>query len=1482
MGHLSLAFLGPFQVFFDDEPVTSFESAKVRALLAYLAVESARPHPRDVLAGLLWPDLPNSTSLGNLRHALANLREAIHDREANPPFLLITRDTIQFNTASAYSLDLTGFCQVPRSSQILRGANGEAQGQNRSGPDIEQWQQFVALYRGAFLEGFSLGDSPAFEEWVLLKREQFSRLALSALRCLADCYEQRGEYAQAQLYARRQLELEPWDEQAHRQLMRALTFGGERSQALAHYETCRRVLSNELGVEPSRETTALYESIRDETLEPMAAHGAEAEAPAPGAPPFKGLHYFDEADADLFFGRELLTAQLVNSVREFLPREARGARFLTVIGASGSGKSSIVRAGLVPALKRGKWRGPVHIITPTVHPLEALAASLTRESESVTATATLIDDLARDTRSLHLYGLRLSGNSTSRLLLVVDQFEELFSLCRSEAERKAFVDNLITAAGVDDGGTIVVIALRADFYAHCAPYENLRAAMCQRQAYIGAMNADELRNAIEGPARQSGWTFEPGLADLFMRDAGDEPGALPLLSHALLETWRRRRGRTLTFGGYAESGGVRGAIAQTAEMTFNQLPHEQQAIARSIFLRLTELGEGTQDTRRRAAVTELIPRPEDGPAVQAVLKKLADARLITTGGQPAGVEGTAEVAHEALIREWTMLREWLNENREGLRLHRHLTQAAHEWDRLRRDEGALYRGSRLAQALEWADIHSSDLNTLERAFLDSSRAWAEHEAGEREAQRQRELDAARKLAEAEKRRAEEQAQSTKRLRRRAVLLTIALAVAAVLALAATVFGRQANENTRLATSRELAAAAINNLEVDPERSILLALQALSKADTLEARNSLHQALPELHILQTIQAHDSAVTGVTYSPDGTRIATSSADKTAKVWEAATGKLLFALKTDVDVWDVAFSPDGKRLATSGYTDVTLWDATTGQKLYALAGKSPGTATGFDIGVGRIRFSPDGTRLAVANQDGVPKVWELSTRRQVFALTGHKQTCKAIAYSPDGKLLATGSDDGIVKIWDAVTGKGLFTLSGHTGMVRGVAFSPDGQRLASVDENAKLEVWEVASGKELLKLDNPSAGGLRTVVFMPDSKSLIAVGYDGTAKMWDASSGRLLRTLAGHASTVTDIALSPDGKRLATVSADLTMRIWDTGPGRESLTLLGHTAGVNGVSYSPDGKQLVTAAEDGTVKVWDPATGQLLHTLSSAQPHAWASLAYSPDGKRLATGSNDGITSVWDVATGKEVISLTGHANMIRGVAFSPDGKRLATGSLDGTGKVWDLNSGQALVTFRGHIHPKGTAQTNSVWSVAFSPDGKRVATGGFDGVRVWDAASGQELLNLPGEGNALIFTGVAFSPDGKLLAVGQFNGLIVLWDTATGKLLRTLSGHSAAIVYVAFNSEGTRLASASFDKLAKVWDVQTGQEFASLYGNAANVLSVSFTPDGTHLASAGTDGTARIYTLQMDDLVKLARARVTRALTPEECRKYLHVEQCPAMP
>jgi len=393
----------------------------------------------------------------------------------------------------------------------------------------------------------------------------------------------------------------------------------------------------------------------------------------------------------------------------------------------------------------------VHIITPTAHPLEALATELTRASESVTATATLMDDLIQDPRSLTLFLARQAREQHT--LLVLDQFEELFTLCRDEFEREAFIDNLLTTLEQSESKVTIILTLRADFYAHLAQYPELRDAVAKQQEYIGPMTADELRRAIEEPVKCGHWEFEAGLVDLILRDIGDEPGALPLLSHALLETWKRRAGHRLTLKGYADAGGVHGAIAHTAENVYQNLSMDEQIIARNLFLRLTELGEGTEDTRRRASFDELMSHTENAAEVRAVMNILAEARLITLG------EDTAEVAHEALIREWPTLREWLNQDREGLQLHRHLTEATHEWEVLDREISVLYRGSRLAQGNEWAAINPMALNAQENAFLEASNRQSHLEEQEREAQLQRELNAAKKLAETERSRAEEQVHS---------------------------------------------------------------------------------------------------------------------------------------------------------------------------------------------------------------------------------------------------------------------------------------------------------------------------------------------------------------------------------------------------------------------------------------------------------------------------------------------------------------------------------------------------------------------------------------------------------------------------------------------------------------------------------------------------------------------------------------------------
>ncbi|MGE5642303.1 MAG: helix-turn-helix domain-containing protein, partial [Byssovorax cruenta] len=1070
----------------------------------------------------------------------------------------------------------------------------------------------------------------------------------------------------------------------------------------------------------------------------LAANIRREDAPALGLCPYKGLNYFDEADADLFVGREVLTAKLLERLLSLTSnhRSTEG-RFLAIVGASGSGKSSLVRAGLVPALRWNKastdWL--VQILTPTAHPLESLALSLTSEASSPAATAVLMDDLAREPRSLQIFVKRKLENR-SRLLLVVDQFEELFALCHSEAERTCFIQNLLSAATERDGRVILVITLRADFYAHCANYPQLREALAKHQEYIGSMNQEELRRAIEEPAQRGRWEFEPGLVDLLLHDVGREPGALPLLSHALLETWQRRRGRTMTLSGYASSGGVRGAIAETAETVFSdQFTHEQQAIARRIFLRLTELGDATStgDTRRRARFNELILKPEEASTTHDVLKALADARLITTS------EDSAEVAHEALIREWPTLRSWLEDNREGLRLHRHLTEAAQEWLLMNREPDLLYRGARLAQAREWAASHTDELNALEYEFLNASVERSEREFAEREAQRQREL-------EFQKQRLEEQKQTASQLRRRALFLSAALVIAAVLAVTALIFNQRANQQARLSASRELAAASVSNLSVDPERSILLALEAVSEEDTAEAEDALHQAILTSRVRLALRGHEAGLTNVAISPDGKHIATSSLDGTAKIWDAATGKELLTLHGHKDeVWGLAFSPNGTRLVTSSVDHTAIvWDAVSGQALVTLSGHTES--------VTRATFSPndDGTRVATASDDGTAKIWDVKMGKEILTFSGQTGRINDVAFSPDGSRIVTAQDGDIAKVWDATTGEELLTLIGHTDIVLAVDFSPDGTKIATGSFDGTAKIWDAKTGDSLLTLTGHHNSSVQSVAFSHDGSRLATSSSDTTVKVWGVATGTELLTLAGHSGLIVAVAFGPDDTWLATASDDRTAKVWDLTPSHEVFTWTADDA-IGSVAISPDGTKLATAARI-HIFVWDMANGQQLYELKGHKDFI-DTIRFNPDGTRLVTASQDGTARIWDLTAQREILSLpVGQAGNVAAV-FSPDGKRLATTGEENAITIWDAANGTKLLTLAAHTAP--------AVQIVFTSDGTQLATvseNNEDGIRVWDANTGREQFTLPEE-NPIY--GLAFSPDNKQLAAVGPGGTAVLW-------------------------------------------------------------------------------------------------------------------------
>ena len=1190
----------------------------------------------------------------------------------------------------------------------------------------------------------------------------------------------------------------------------------------------------------------------------LAQSARQEDAPVPGITPYKGLLFFDESDAGLFFGREALTARLADRVMALAL--APTTRLLAVVGASGSGKSSLVRAGLALALKQRGWA--THVMTPTAAPLTRLEAQLDPASGQANADHTL---------------------------LLVDQFEETFTLCHDEAARVAFVDKLLAIS--EQASTTVVVALRADFYAHCAQYPLLRQAVAAQQEYIGQMTTAELRRAIEEPAKRGGWEFEPGLVDLLLHDIGahngraPEPGALPLLSHALLATWERRRGRTLTLDGYHAAGGVRSAIAETAESVFaDQLDRGQQELAREVFLRLTELGEGTEDTRRRAALTELVRQADEAAQLRGVLNTLAEARLITLN------EDSAEVAHEALIREWQRLHEWLTQDREGLRVHRHLTDAAREWAVLGGDAGALYRGARLAQAQEWAAANEGRLNDAERTFLAASVQQEQHEVLEREAQRPRELEAAQKLAAEQAQRAErgEQAGAAQQLRRRALLLGAALLLAVLLTGIALVLGRQAAVNAssaeaerQVALAREEAASAISSLPTDPERSILLALQAVKlstaggKPVLVEAEGALHSAVQTSRLRTTLHGHDGGLWALAVSGDGTRLATVSMDGTAKVWDLATNQVLLTLPTHVTDnlvgTGAVFTPDGKQLLTiSSDNSATLWDLSNGKPVFILHGHSAPVTS--------VAISPDGKLLATASDDKSVKLWDAATGREIKTLTGNDGVRLVLAFSPDGKRLFGGNDEtGIAIAWEIASGQALFRFSGQ-GTVLGVdaiASSPDGSRLATGEFDTTVKLWEAATGKLLLTLFGHSSQVV-SVAFSPDGSYLASASEDGTIKLWDALTGRELFTLSGHTSGVLGVAFSADGNHLYSASRDGTARIWDISPaaGRDWLNLVGHSKRLFGVAYRPDGAQLATWSDDGTVKVWDAQDGKNLLTLDLDKTSEIAELAYSPDGKMLAFDSGKHVEVV-DAASGAPRLTLAPFADPAIVVVFSADGRRIAAGTRAGVVRIYDSSDGSQLLEF---------AQIGAdLQHLAFSPDGTRLAVASGEGASIWDAATGKQQLTFSGHGKGVRNGGIAFSPDGKWVASSGNDGTVQVWEAETGKVIFKLTGHTGPTFGVAFSPDGKSLASSSVDRTVKVWQLPAAgghvPEPLTLYGNTGAVYRIAYSPDGTRLVSAGRNPIARVYALQVDDLVAIAQSQVTRSLTTEECQKYLHDEVCP---
>mgnify|MGYP001107025927 CR=1 FL=1 len=572
---------------------------------------------------------------------------------------------------------------------------------------------------------------------------------------------------------------------------------------------------------------------------------------------------------------------------------------------------------------------------------------------------------------------------------------------------------------------------------------------------------------------------------------------------------------------------------------------------------------------------------------------------------------------------------------------------------------------------------------------------------------------------------------------------------------------------------------------------------------------------------SLLAHPGRVNSLALSPDGKRAVTGGYDKTAKVWDIATGKELFALSEEheAEVNCVAFSPDGKQIASGdGSGEIKVWDATGVDKAMTLIKHGNGVHT--------VAFSPDGKHIVSAsNQDKMIRVWDAATGVELSAFSGSPSGTSCAAFSPDGKDIVSAGKDGMIRIMEAASGNEVMRFTGSNHYIFAVSFSSDGDLLASGSLDNTIKIWDITTGATVMTLRGYH-GPIESVAFSPDDKYLVSGGDDCTVRVWDIAAGEEISTLRGHEDWVSSAVFTPDGKQIVSGSHDGTIKVWDAIVDREVGRFLGHKKWVTSIAFSPDGKRLVSRSEDGKVKVWDVASAAEVMTLSGEKGLYLDSTALSPDGMRIASFGEECAIVVWDTETGAEVATLGGQEEIVRSLAFSPDGKRIVSGSDDGILKLWDVEKGEEIITWAGGKH--------WVISVAFSPDGQRIASGSYDKkIKVWDAATRTELMNLIGhEGGIILF--VAFSPDGKRIAsCCQDDGTAKIWDAETGMELMTLRGHSDIVLSVAFSPDGKRLVTGSRDRTVRIWDSSTGGELLTLRADFA-ADSVAFSPDGNAVA------------------------------------------------
>lgn len=1235
-------------------------------------------------------------------------------------------------------------------------------------------------------------------------------------------------------------------------------------------------------------------------VEPSLAETIELTATKPQDCPYRGLFAFREEDAPYFYGREEYTEQLLKTTRT--------KPMVAIVGPSGSGKSSIVFAGLLPQLRADdSWL--ICDFRPGSRPFESLTEALipalmsgSTQSEHYAEAGQLATELRSGKRRLSdvINDILSRNRKTNRVLLVSDQFEEIYTLCDNADLRTRFLDSLLDAVDVQkfhgEPSFTLLLTLRTDFLGQALTHRQFSDALQDADVKLGPMTRRELSQAVSLPAHHQGRVFETGLIARILDDVGDEPGNLPLLEFALTELWEQPLDGRLTHKSYDNIGEVEGALAGYADKIYNGLATDEQTLARQVFIQMVRPGAGTEDTRRLATRAEL------GEDKWQLVQKLADARLVVTSRDPFNNE-TVEVVHEALIRGWGQLRTWMTEDRAFRTWQDRLRAALRQWQASEKDDSALLRGVLLAEAEGWLAERGNYLNEAERAYIEKSLLL-------RETQR----------IEAEKVRLEhDRAETNARYVRILTLVSLALFAAIITAsfLAYTAFqnGREAEDLAKIAQENEAAARAAQ-IEEERQREIAEAERAAAElsqeeaeaakveeerqrqiaeeerdaaraaeADAEAAQAELEMTLAELADIaeqasinaenavasaHEAQSHEVAseaegqlgndpMLGLLLAIEAVNIPLAEGQPPP----AAAENILFrAMQASQlvrslaghaeEMTDIAFSPDGRYLATVGRDrELKLWDTSTWQVVKTL--------TGHGRPINTVAFSPDSTMLASAGEDGSVLLWNVETFNFITNLQRSDGAVNDVAFSPNSLFLAAAYENDVAVVWDIAMRRSAFEkFESHNAPVTSVAYAPDGVRLITGSEDGFIIIWNAEVGSIITSVapeedDEGEVIAIHSLAYSPNGERFVSALANGLARVWDAETAEHLFALSGHARPLREVAFSPDGGSIATASDDGTTKVWDAETGQILYTLSGHTSGLTAVAFHPQDDQIATASQDTTARVWNASPG-LTPIIMAGHRGPIEAVAFNEDGSLVATGSSDQFANIWDADSGELMADFSDHNGVLTDVTFDPNGRFLATASADWDVRLWDLNTEQLLEPILFHDSP--------VRTIDISEDGNLLVSTSESGmIWLWDVTSHDNLLKF-GDAEQSYLDAV-FSPDSQQIATANADGTVTIWETTTGEPLQTLEGvHEGPVNHILFNADSTQLVTAGGDNTAKLWDLATGERLNTFSGHQGPVLSITLNRDGSRLATASVDNTIRLWNTATGQVVRTFEGHTSR--------------------